>query len=71
MDKKNFDFNSAAGINKTKEWTPPVYHKGKENYVDFYAFDPSRGCMRRKKRLPWTNKEVCLKVPLHRPTHGV
>lgn len=49
MDKKNFDFNSAAGINKTKEWTPPVYHKGKENYVDFYAFDPSRGCMRRKK----------------------
>lgn len=49
MDKKNFDFNSAAGINETKEWTPPVYHKGKENYVDFYAFDPSRGCMRRKK----------------------
>ena len=49
MDKKNFDFNSAGGVNKTKEWTPPVYHKGKENYVDFYAFDPSQGRLRRKK----------------------
>lgn len=26
-----------------------MYHKGKENYVDFYAFDPSQGRMRRKK----------------------
>ena len=26
-----------------------MYHKGKENYVDFYAFDPSLGRMRRKK----------------------
>ena len=49
MDKKIFSFNSAAGVNKTREWTPPVYHKGKENYVDFYAFDPSLGRMRRKK----------------------
>ena len=32
-----------------KEWTPPMYHKGRENYVDFYAFDPSRGKLRRKK----------------------
>lgn len=49
MDKKIFSFNSASGVNKTKEWTPPVYHKGKENYVDFYAFDPAAGRMRRKK----------------------
>lgn len=30
-------------------WTPPVVHRGKENYVDFYALDPSTGTMRRKK----------------------
>lgn len=49
MDKKNFCFNSAGSVNITREWTPPVFHKGKENYVDFYAFDPSQGRMRRKK----------------------
>lgn len=49
MDKKNFSFNSVSGVGNIKEWTPPVYHKGKENYVDFCAFDPARGCMRRKK----------------------
>ena len=26
-----------------------MYHKGKENYVDFYAFDPAAGKLRRKK----------------------
>ncbi len=30
-------------------WRPPTYHKGKENYVDFYAFDPSIGKLHRKK----------------------
>lgn len=49
MDKKNFSFDSVCGVNKTRDWTPPVYHKGKENYVDFYAFDPGQGRMRRKK----------------------
>ena len=49
MDKKNFSYNSVLGVNRIKEWTPPVYHKGKENYIDFYAFDPSLGRLRRKK----------------------
>ena len=49
MDKKNFCFNFLTASSKGKVWTPPVYHKGKERYIDFYAFDPSRGCMRRKK----------------------
>ena len=49
MDKKNFSFNSVSGVGNIREWTPPVYHKGKENYVDFYAFDPAQGRMRRKK----------------------
>ena len=49
MDKKNLCFNAASAPCTGKTWTPPVYHKGKENYVDFYAFDPSRGCLRRKK----------------------
>ena len=31
------------------EWTVPMYHKGRENYVDFYAVDPATGRMRRKK----------------------
>ena len=26
-----------------------MYHQGKENYIDFYAVDPSTGCMKRKK----------------------
>ncbi len=49
MDKKIFSLNSGSGVNKTKLWTPPAYHKGKENYVDFYAFDPATGRLRRKK----------------------
>lgn len=31
------------------EFTLPKLHKGKHSYVDFFAFDPARGCMRRKK----------------------
>ncbi len=31
------------------EWTYPVLHSGKQWYVDFFAFDPARGKMRRKK----------------------
>ena len=31
------------------EWTYPVLHQGRQWYVDFFAFDPSRGRMRRKK----------------------
>lgn len=48
MDKKNFVFtpiNSQEG----RLWTLPVYHKGKENYVDFYTIDPATCRMRRKK----------------------
>ena len=49
MDKKNFGFNSVNCNQSGKTWTTPVYHKGKENYVDFYAFDPASGRMKRKK----------------------
>lgn len=49
MNKKNFCLNSTNVAKNVKEWTPPIYHKGKENYVDFRAFDPGTGCMRRKK----------------------
>lgn len=31
------------------QFTLPRLHKGKQWYVDFFAFDPSRDCMRRKK----------------------
>lgn len=31
------------------QFTLPRLHKGKQWYVDFWAFDPSRDCMRRKK----------------------
>ncbi len=43
MDKKNSIQTEA------RTWTPPVYHKGRENYVDFYAFDPAVGRLKRKK----------------------
>ena len=49
MDKKIFSFNTVDNSLKGRNWTPPVYHKGKVNYVDFYAFDPGKGRMRRKK----------------------
>ena len=43
MDKKN------SFVSEVRSWTPPVYHKGKRHYVDFYAFDPGSGRLRRKK----------------------
>ena len=36
-------------INDLNEWTYPILHQGKQWYVDFWAYDPTRGCMRRKK----------------------
>lgn len=47
MNKKNLSL-SVRRI-PVREWTAPMYHQGKENYVDFYAFDPAVGRMRRKK----------------------
>lgn len=38
-----------VSINDLNEWTYPVLHSGKEWYVDFFAYDPARGKMRRKK----------------------
>ena len=48
MDKKN-SANPKPTIIPAREWTPPIYHKGREHYIDFYAFDPATGTMRRKK----------------------
>ena len=45
-------FSSAEELIKLKEvteWTYPVLHRGRQWYVDFQAYDPSRGVMRRKK----------------------
>ncbi len=37
-------------LQSIRSYTPPVYHgAGKEVYIDFYAFDPAQGKMRRKK----------------------
>ena len=50
MDKKNLSsFDSRS--NSIKEWTPPTYHKGREYYIDFYAFDPFSGRLKRKKTM--------------------
>ncbi len=49
MDKKIFCPSASAFSPNGITWTPPVFHKGRECYVDFYAFDPSVGRMRRKK----------------------
>ena len=48
MSKKNLHF-SENRLPCTRTWTPPMYHQGKENYIDFYAVDPSTGRMKRKK----------------------
>jgi site-specific recombinase XerC len=45
-------FLSAKQLIQTKqltEWTFPQLHRGKHWYVDFYALDPARGRLRRKK----------------------
>lgn len=36
-------------LKEVNEWTYPVLHQGRQWYVDFFAYDPSRGVMRRKK----------------------
>lgn len=38
-----------TNIQSIKAYTPPVYHTGREFYIDFYAFDPVIGKMKRKK----------------------
>lgn len=43
----SLDFNEVK--NPVVEFTPPVYHSGKQCYVDFSIVDPSTGRMRRKK----------------------
>ena len=45
-------FSSSEELIKLKEvteWTYPVLHRGRQWYVDFQAYDPARGIMRRKK----------------------
>ena len=36
-------------LKEVNEWTYPVLHRGRTWYVDFQAYDPARGMMRRKK----------------------
>ena len=48
MDKKNYSLQSTSKRN-VREWSLPLYHKGKQFYVDFYALDPASGRLRRKK----------------------
>ena len=47
VKKNNFSKNDA--IAEIKKWTPPRLHLGKESYVDFMAYDPLSGKMKRKK----------------------
>lgn len=48
MVKKN-NFSQKDAIAEIKRWTPPRLHLGKESYVDFMAYDPLSGKMKRKK----------------------
>lgn len=36
-------------IQEIKSYTPPILHTGKDWYIDFYAFNPVDGVMKRKK----------------------
>ena len=36
-------------LKEIQSYTPPVLHTGKDWYIDFYAFSPVHGAMRRKK----------------------
>ena len=36
-------------IQEIKSYTPPILHMGKDWYIDFYAFNPVDGVMKRKK----------------------
>lgn len=47
VKKNNFSKNDA--IAEIKKWTPPRLHLGKESFVDFMAYDPLSGKMKRKK----------------------
>ena len=47
VKKNNFSKNDA--IAEIKKWTPPRLHLSKESYVDFMAYDPLSGKMKRKK----------------------
>ena len=38
-----------SNLQEILRYTPPVYHQGKESYIDFYAYDPVDRKMRRKK----------------------
>lgn len=38
-----------SSLKEIQGYTPPVLHTGKDWYIDFYAFDPVKGAMRRKK----------------------
>lgn len=38
-----------SSLKEIQGFTPPVLHAGKDWYIDFYAFDPVKGEMRRKK----------------------
>ncbi len=38
-----------SSLKEIQSFTPPVLHAGKDWYIDFYAFDPVKGTMRRKK----------------------
>ena len=43
-------------IQEIKSYTPPILHTGKDWYIDFYAFNPVDGVMKRKKiKLNFTN----------------
>lgn len=38
-----------SSLKEIQRYTPPVLHTGKDWYIDFYAFDPVKGMMHRKK----------------------
>lgn len=38
-----------SSLQEIKSYTPPVLHTGKDWYIDFYAFCPATGKMKRKK----------------------
>jgi len=48
MAKKN-NFSKNDAIAEIKKWTPPRLHLCKESYVDFMAYDPLSGKLKRKK----------------------
>lgn len=46
---KKINFSQKDTIAEIRGWTPPRLHLGKESYVDFMAYDPLSGKMKRKK----------------------